>query len=90
MTLENMSFEELVTTAKNLQKQYSGIENENILLKSQKTSLESKIDRMHCGQQTEGAHFVELTSEGLPPGVYFYTLEINGRVTDSKKMTVMQ
>jgi transposase len=46
MTLENMSFEELVTTAKNLQKQYSGIENENTLLKSQKTSLESKIDRM--------------------------------------------
>jgi hypothetical protein len=50
MTLENMSFEELVTTAKNLQKQYSGIENENILLKSQKTSLESKIDRMHLPQ----------------------------------------
>ncbi|MBM3436440.1 MAG: IS66 family transposase [Bacteroidetes bacterium] len=46
MALENMSFEELVTTAKNLQKQYSGLENENTLLKTQKTALESKIDRM--------------------------------------------
>jgi hypothetical protein len=49
-----------------------------------------KVRTINCGEQTEGAHFVEFTSEGLPPGVYFYTLEINGRVTDSKKMTVMQ
>jgi hypothetical protein len=49
-----------------------------------------KVRTINCGEQTEGAHFVEFTSEGLPPGVYFYTLEINGRVTDSKKMTVLQ
>jgi hypothetical protein len=48
------------------------------------------VRTIDCGEQTEGAHFVEFTSEGLPPGVYFYTLEINGRVTDSKKMTIMQ
>jgi hypothetical protein len=38
----------------------------------------------------KGSHFVEFASEGLSAGIYFYSLEVNGQVSDSKKMTVMK
>lgn len=42
------------------------------------------------GSMAKGSHFVEFNAEGLPAGIYFYSLEINGIVTDSKKMTILR
>jgi hypothetical protein len=38
----------------------------------------------------KGSHFIEFNADGLPSGIYFYSLEVNGVITDSKKMTVMK
>ncbi len=42
------------------------------------------------GTMVKGAHFFEFSSDGLPAGIYFYSLEVNGKISDSKKMTVMR
>ena len=48
-----------------------------------------KIVSLSQGKQTAGAHTIEVSSQNLPQGVYFYTLNVgNDRVT--KKMTVVE
>ncbi len=42
------------------------------------------------GKGDAGINKVQFDSSGLPSGIYFYNLEVNGQVTDSKKMTVMK
>ncbi|MCD4696780.1 MAG: T9SS type A sorting domain-containing protein [Bacteroidales bacterium] len=42
------------------------------------------------GRVKQGAHFVEFNSTGLPSGIYLYSLIINNKVSDSKKMTVVR
>ncbi len=42
------------------------------------------------GQGTKGLNKVQFDSSGLPAGVYFYNLEINGNLSDSKKMTILK
>jgi len=37
-----------------------------------------------------GHHKLEFNSKDLPSGIYFYNLEINGQVTDTKKMTLIR
>jgi len=49
-----------------------------------------RVSTINPGKQDKGSHFVEFSSVGLPAGIYFYSLEVNGRVSDSKKMTVMK
>jgi tetratricopeptide (TPR) repeat protein len=49
-----------------------------------------RVNTINPGKQDKGSHYIEFSSEGLPSGIYFYTLELNGRVSDSKKMTVMR
>jgi hypothetical protein len=49
-----------------------------------------KVSAINPGKQDKGSHFMEFSSEGLPSGIYFYTLEVNGKLSDSKKMTVMR
>lgn len=44
----------------------------------------------NIGKTEKGIHKVEFDSSGLPSGIYFYNLEINGRVSDSKKMAVVR
>ena len=48
------------------------------------------ITTINCGTQTEGSHFVEFNSAGLPAGIYFYSLEVNGKISDSKKMNIIK
>jgi len=38
----------------------------------------------------KGSYFVEFTSDGLSAGIYFYSLEVNGQMSDTKKMTVIR
>jgi hypothetical protein len=49
-----------------------------------------RVSTINPGRIDKGSHFIEFSSEGLPSGIYFYTLEVNGRVSDSKKMTVIR
>ncbi|MCD4683074.1 MAG: T9SS type A sorting domain-containing protein [Bacteroidales bacterium] len=42
------------------------------------------------GKGDAGINKVQFDSSGLPSGIYFYNLEVNGQVTDSKKMAVMK
>ncbi|OQX77854.1 MAG: hypothetical protein B6D61_06505, partial [Bacteroidetes bacterium 4484_249] len=49
-----------------------------------------QIKSFNPGTTDKGSHFVEFSSDGLPAGIYFYNLEINGKLTDAKKMTVVR
>jgi len=49
-----------------------------------------KVDIVNPGLLSPGSHSVEFKSENLPSGIYFYTLEVNGIKTDTKKMTLMK
>lgn len=42
------------------------------------------------GKQSQGHHHVDFSSDRLPTGIYFYNLELNGLVTDTKKMTLIK
>jgi hypothetical protein len=37
-----------------------------------------------------GNHSIEFNSAYLPSGIYFYSLEVNGIKTDTKKMTLIK
>ncbi|MEZ5198509.1 MAG: T9SS type A sorting domain-containing protein [Bacteroidales bacterium] len=42
------------------------------------------------GILNKGSFYVEFNAEGLPPGIYFYSIEVNGKLSDSKKMVVVK
>jgi len=49
-----------------------------------------RVSTLDAGRVDKGSHFIEFSSVGLPASIYFYCLEVNGRPSDSKKMTVMR
>lgn len=48
------------------------------------------IQTYNLGNADAGVNSVKFTPEKLTPGIYFYTLKVNGIVTDTKKMTIMK
>jgi hypothetical protein len=42
------------------------------------------------GKKVEGTHYIEFNAGSLNNGLYFYSISINGKRTDSKKMTIMK
>ncbi|MGQ0827729.1 MAG: T9SS type A sorting domain-containing protein [Bacteroidota bacterium] len=48
-----------------------------------------KIVSLNQGKKTAGVHSIELSSQNLPQGVYFYTLNV-GDQNVTKKMTVLE
>lgn len=42
------------------------------------------------GTRTKGNHSIDFDATGLKNGIYFYSISINGKATDSKKMTIMK
>lgn len=48
------------------------------------------IQTYKLGNMDAGVNSVEFKPSSLAPGIYFYTIKVNGVVTDSKKMTVMK
>ena len=52
-------------------------------------NLGSKI-KSYCFNGTEGQNSIIVNVEGIPPGIYYYTLEINNMVVDIKKMVVVR
>jgi hypothetical protein len=48
------------------------------------------VSVINPGSLKSGNHSVEFNSANLPSGIYFYTLEVNGIKTDTKKMTLIR
>ena len=48
------------------------------------------ISSINEGTKTKGSHYIDFNANGLKNGIYFYSININGQITDSKKMTVME
>jgi hypothetical protein len=49
-----------------------------------------EVSIINPGLLETGNHSVEFNSAKLPSGIYFYSLEVNGIKTDTKKMTLMR
>ncbi|MEZ5197821.1 MAG: right-handed parallel beta-helix repeat-containing protein [Bacteroidales bacterium] len=49
-----------------------------------------KIRSNKLGVKPEGIHSFHFSADGLSSGIYFYSLEINGQVSDSKKLTIIK
>jgi parallel beta-helix repeat protein len=48
------------------------------------------VSTINEGTKTKGNHFIGFDATGLKNGIYFYSITINGKTTDSKKMTIMK
>ena len=48
------------------------------------------VKRLVNAKQSKGNHTVSFSSDGLNSGIYFYQLEINGKVLDTKKMLYLR
>jgi hypothetical protein len=42
------------------------------------------------GTQPKGSHSIEFDAKGLKDGIYLYSIFVNGKKTDSEKMTIMK
>jgi hypothetical protein len=49
-----------------------------------------EVKRTPVNSAKEGANTVELNMQGLPVGIYYYSLIINGTQLDTKKMVVVR
>jgi hypothetical protein len=41
------------------------------------------------GTQPKGTHFIEFDAKGLKDGVYLFSISLNGKATETRKMTIM-
>nr|NQU93758.1 T9SS type A sorting domain-containing protein [Bacteroidota bacterium] len=48
------------------------------------------IKSINEGTKTKGTHYIIFDANGLKNGIYFYSININGKKSDSKKMTIMK
>lgn len=48
------------------------------------------IKSINEGTKTKGTHYIEFDANGLKNGIYFYSIKVNGKTTDSKKMTIIK
>lgn len=47
------------------------------------------IEEFNEGKKGIGVHHTIFNADGQIPGIYYYILEINGKISDSKKMVIM-
>lgn len=52
--------------------------------------LGREVQTLFNGEITEGEHEIDFNASGFPSGIYFYQLQINGRIIDSKKMVLLK
>jgi hypothetical protein len=48
------------------------------------------IKSIDKGTQPKGIHFIEFDAKGLKDGVYLYSIILNGKATETRKMTIMK
>jgi len=46
-------------------------------------------EKIELSDISEGTHKITIDASGLSPGIYLYSLEVNGRKTDTRKMVVI-
>ncbi|MCF8369040.1 MAG: T9SS type A sorting domain-containing protein [Bacteroidales bacterium] len=66
------------------------LENESRVIITIYDCAGRSLKTINQGTKSEGNHSFEFNASGLAPGIYFYTLELNGTISDSKKMTVLK
>jgi len=66
------------------------LENESIIRLNIYNYTGQQIKPIDKGTQPKGTHFIEFDAKGLKDGVYLYSIFVNGKKTDSKKMTIMK
>jgi hypothetical protein len=49
-----------------------------------------KIKTYNEGMKSEGVHSIGFSAANLPNGIYFYSIRVNGKLADSKKMTIVK
>ena len=49
-----------------------------------------KVKTINEGIKSTGSHYMLFNANGLESGVYFYTISVNGMITDTKKMTILK
>ncbi len=49
-----------------------------------------KVNSINQGIKEQGSHYAVFEPSGMANGIYFYSLKVNGIVTDTKKMTLMK
>ena len=51
------------------------------------TDLTGRIcDRIQLSDLSKGSHKITVDAYSLNPGIYLYSLDVNGKTTDTKKM----
>jgi hypothetical protein len=66
------------------------LENESSVMINIYDYTGKRIKSMDQGTMEKGTHWVEFCSDGLIAGIYFYSLEVNGIKTATKKMILMK
>jgi len=66
------------------------LENEAIVKLNVYNYTGQLIRSINEGTKTKGTHCINYDASILKNGIYFYSISINGKTTDSKKMTVMK
>jgi hypothetical protein len=49
-----------------------------------------KCNSIKLSESSEGSHKVTIDAYSLNPGIYLYSLEVDGKITDTKKMVVIR
>lgn len=52
--------------------------------------LGREVQTLFNSEITEGQHEIDFNASGLPSGIYFYQLQVNGRIINSKKMVLLK
>jgi hypothetical protein len=66
------------------------LENESIVQLNVYNYTGQLISSISEGTKTIGSHHIDFNATGLKNGIYFCSISINGKTTDSKKMTIMK
>jgi hypothetical protein len=66
------------------------LENESVVSINVFNSTGQLIYSADEGTKIKGNHYINFDATGLKNGIYFYSININGQTTDSKKMTIMK
>jgi hypothetical protein len=75
---------------KNKTKIWYKLENESTIQLNVYNNIGQLIKSINEGIKTQGNHYFDLDATGLKNGIYFYSINIDGQTTDTKKMTIIK